>query len=57
MVQNQLVVLDSFVPLLAAGLGNFVEGYALHTSRRTVGAATRGGVGEFRGGLRSPHLL
>ena len=33
MVQNQPAMLGSFVPLPAVGLGDFVEGAALHTSR------------------------
>ena len=31
MVQSRLVVLDSFVPLPAVGLGDFVEGAARYT--------------------------
>lgn len=36
MLQNRLVALCRFVLLRAAGLGNFVEGCALHTFRRSV---------------------
>ncbi len=36
MLQNRLVALDCLLPLPAAGLKDFVEGYALHTSRRSV---------------------
>ena len=36
MVQNRPFALDRFVSLPAVGLGDFVEGFALHTSRRTV---------------------
>ena len=36
MVQNRPFALDSFVSLPVAGLRDFVEGEALHTSRRTV---------------------
>ena len=55
MVLNWPFAFDSLLPLPAAGLGDFVEGCALHTSRRTA-TAPRGGVGGFRGGLRPPHL-
>ncbi len=36
MVQDQLVTLDRVVLLLAVGLGDFVEGYALDTSRQRI---------------------
>ena len=36
MFQNRLFSLDSVVPLPAARLKDFVEGAALHASRRTV---------------------
>ena len=39
MVQDQPLVLDRLVPLLAAGLKDFVEGLALHTAH---GDATPG---------------
>ena len=37
MVQNRPVALDGVLPLPAVGLKGFVEGLALHTSRRAVG--------------------
>jgi len=36
MLQNWLFTLDSLLPLPAVGLGDFVEGLALHTSRKRV---------------------
>lgn len=36
MVLNWLFAIDSFLPLPAVGLKGFVEGAALHTSRRSV---------------------
>ena len=35
MVQDQLFVLDRLLLLPVVGLGDFVEGCTLHTSRRT----------------------
>ena len=55
MVQNRPVALDGWLPLPAVGLKDFVEGFALHTSREGV-TATRGGVEGFRGGLYPSHL-
>lgn len=38
MVQHRLVTLDRLLPLPVVGLGDFEEGFALHTSRYdTVG--------------------
>ena len=37
MLQNRFLALDSLSPLPTAGLKDFVEGYALHTSRKAVG--------------------
>ena len=36
MVQDRLVTLDRLVLLPAVGLGDFVEGYALRTSRQRI---------------------
>ncbi len=36
MLQNRLVALDRLLPLPAAGLKDFVAGFALHTSRKRV---------------------
>ena len=36
MLQHRLVALNRLLPLPAAGLKDFVEGAALHTSRRRV---------------------
>ena len=36
MFQDWLFVLDRLLPLPAVGLGDFVEGCALHTSRKLV---------------------
>ena len=37
MLQNRFLALDRLSPLPAVGLKDFVEGYALHTSRKAVG--------------------
>ena len=37
MLQSWLFALDCLLPLPAVGLGDFVEGFALHTSRKNLG--------------------
>ena len=56
MVRNRLVARDRLFPLPAVGLKDFVEGAALHTSRKSVwliGTTERGG---FSGALLSPEV-
>jgi len=48
MVQNRLFSLDRVVPLPAMGLGDFVEGYALHASRRNHQVDLNLVLGEIR---------
>ncbi len=57
MLPDRPFTLDRFVPLLAVELKDGVEGFALHTSRRTVKLiVTRGGKEGLRGGLCPLHL-